>query len=122
MSIKEEVKMPTQQRCERCGYISSNKLCKACILLEGLNKGLPKLGIGKTPKNYRSDLETRSKCSSCTCKSSTAASSDTAAVSSDTAAASSDPAAVSSDNLSEQLQDLTVTESPVSLDKTNLDF
>ena len=100
--------MPTQQRCERCGYISSNKLCKACILLEGLNKGLPKLGIGKTPKNYRSDLETRSKCSSCTCKSSTAASSDTAAV--------------SSDKLSEQLQDLTVTESPVSLDKTNLDF
>jgi len=23
------------------------KLCKACILLEGLNRGLPKLGIGK---------------------------------------------------------------------------
>lgn len=28
--------------CERCGYMSSNKLCKACVLLEGLNRGLPK--------------------------------------------------------------------------------
>lgn len=28
--------------------MSSNKLCKACVLLEGLNRGLPKLGIGKT--------------------------------------------------------------------------
>ena len=36
--------------CERCGYMSSNKLCKACVLLEGLNRGLPKLGIGRTEK------------------------------------------------------------------------
>ncbi|KAF6028217.1 CTU1 [Bugula neritina] len=55
MCIKEETKMPVQTHCERCGYISSNKLCKACILLEGLNKGLPKLGIGKTPKTYRTE-------------------------------------------------------------------
>ena len=25
-------------RCERCGYLSSNKICKACMLLEGLEK------------------------------------------------------------------------------------
>ncbi|KAK9494547.1 hypothetical protein V1508DRAFT_21256 [Lipomyces doorenjongii] len=25
--------------CERCGYISSNRICKACVLLEGLNAG-----------------------------------------------------------------------------------
>jgi len=25
-------------------------VCKACVLLEGLNKGLPKLGIGKSSK------------------------------------------------------------------------
>ena len=25
--------------------MSSNALCKACVLLEGLNRGLPKLGI-----------------------------------------------------------------------------
>jgi cytoplasmic tRNA 2-thiolation protein 1 len=37
-----------QGNCERCGYISSMNLCKACNLLEGLNKGLPKLGIGNS--------------------------------------------------------------------------
>lgn len=36
--------------CERCGYISSMNICKACNLLEGLNRGLPKLGIGRTHK------------------------------------------------------------------------
>ncbi|CAG8464441.1 3717_t:CDS:10 [Paraglomus brasilianum] len=46
--IKQDVKLPTQGTCKRCGYMSSNELCKACILLEGLNRGLPKLGIGKT--------------------------------------------------------------------------
>jgi len=29
----------------RCGYISSNELCKACVLLEGLNRGAPALGV-----------------------------------------------------------------------------
>lgn len=33
------VKRPVQRTCERCGYISSNKLCKACVLLDGLNSG-----------------------------------------------------------------------------------
>lgn len=47
LSVKEEVKMPVQRRCERCGYIASQELCKACILLEGLNRGLPRLGVGK---------------------------------------------------------------------------
>ncbi|KAI9017138.1 hypothetical protein BC832DRAFT_9115 [Gaertneriomyces semiglobifer] len=36
--------------CERCGYMSSQKLCKACVLLEGLNKGLPKVAIGNSAK------------------------------------------------------------------------
>lgn len=47
LSIKEGVKMPVQGTCSRCGYISSQALCKSCVLLEGLNRGLPKLGIGK---------------------------------------------------------------------------
>ncbi|XP_072953444.1 cytoplasmic tRNA 2-thiolation protein 1 isoform X1 [Typha angustifolia] len=46
--ISTSTKMPEQGTCERCGYISSQKLCKACVLLEGLNRGLPKLGIGRT--------------------------------------------------------------------------
>ena len=29
-------------RCEKCGYLSSQKICKACMLLEGLNRVRPK--------------------------------------------------------------------------------
>ena len=47
-AVKKDAKLPVQGICERCGYISSMNLCKACNLLEGLNRGLPKLGIGKT--------------------------------------------------------------------------
>ncbi|KAL7752297.1 cytosolic thiouridylase subunit Ctu1 [Sorochytrium milnesiophthora] len=39
--------------CERCGYISSQRVCKACVLLEGLNRGLPRLGVGKTERLRR---------------------------------------------------------------------
>ncbi|KAF2287509.1 hypothetical protein GH714_001037 [Hevea brasiliensis] len=46
--ISTNTKMPEQGTCERCGYISSQKWCKACVLLEGLNRGLPKLGIGRS--------------------------------------------------------------------------
>lgn len=35
----KQVKKPVQRTCDRCGYISSNELCKACVLLEGLNTG-----------------------------------------------------------------------------------
>lgn len=47
LSVRDGVKMPVQGTCSRCGYISSQALCKSCVLLEGLNRGLPKLGIGK---------------------------------------------------------------------------
>ena len=47
MAVKGEVKMPVQGRCQKCGYISSQTLCKACVLLEGLNRGMPQLGIGR---------------------------------------------------------------------------
>nr|GMD99254.1 cytoplasmic tRNA 2-thiolation protein 1 [Ipomoea batatas] len=46
--ISTTTKMPEQGNCERCGYISSQKWCKACVLLDGLNRGLPKLGIGRS--------------------------------------------------------------------------
>ena len=39
------VKAQTLGNCERCGYISSQKVCKACALLEGLNKNRPKTAI-----------------------------------------------------------------------------
>lgn len=50
MCIKENVKMPEKGICTKCGFVSSQDICKACMLLEGLNRGLPKLGIGKTSK------------------------------------------------------------------------
>jgi cytoplasmic tRNA 2-thiolation protein 1 len=50
--------------CTRCGYMSSRDVCKACVLLEGLNRGLPKLGIGNADKMVHflddiSSLETK---------------------------------------------------------------
>lgn len=32
-------------QCERCGYLSSQQICKACVLLEGLNKARPRTEI-----------------------------------------------------------------------------
>lgn len=39
------LKTQTLRNCERCGYISSQKICKACMLLEGLNKNRPRTTI-----------------------------------------------------------------------------
>lgn len=51
-------------RCERCGYLSSNKICKACVLLEGLNAGRAQVTIVQedtvpesTPALVRKQLE-----------------------------------------------------------------
>ena len=41
---RKQVKQ-TMGQCERCGYLSSQKICKACMLLEGLNKSRPKTRI-----------------------------------------------------------------------------
>ena len=48
-----QVKMPIQTTCGRCGYISSAALCKACIMLDGLNRGRPQLSIGKNNKRKK---------------------------------------------------------------------
>ncbi|XP_019085026.1 PREDICTED: cytoplasmic tRNA 2-thiolation protein 1-like isoform X1 [Camelina sativa] len=53
--IATTTKMPEQGTCERCGYISSQKWCKACVLLEGLNRGLPKMGIGRPRGSVNGD-------------------------------------------------------------------
>lgn len=41
LKIDGEVKAPEKRTCTRCGFVSSNEICKACVLLEGLNKGKP---------------------------------------------------------------------------------
>lgn len=33
-------------QCQRCGYISSQDVCKACMLLEGLNRNRPRIELG----------------------------------------------------------------------------
>lgn len=50
LQVNNNVKMPERRNCTRCGFVSSQEICKACVLLEGLNRGLPKLGIGKSNK------------------------------------------------------------------------
>lgn len=46
--VRADVKRKEQRTCERCGYIASNRLCKACVLLEGLEGGNPLAGISKS--------------------------------------------------------------------------
>ncbi|KAH8401859.1 hypothetical protein KR009_008265 [Drosophila setifemur] len=53
LRFKDTVKKPVRGTCNRCGFVSSQQPCKACVLLEGLNRGLPKLGIGKKSKGDR---------------------------------------------------------------------
>ena len=48
LDVKAGESLPVPGKCQRCGYISSQDVCKACILLEGLNKGMPNLGISRT--------------------------------------------------------------------------
>jgi cytoplasmic tRNA 2-thiolation protein 1 len=44
-SIPKKAPKQVMGRCKRCGYLSSQEICKACVLLEGLNKSRPKTGI-----------------------------------------------------------------------------
>ena len=48
LDVKAGESLPVPGNCQRCGYISSQDVCKACLLLEGLNKGKPTLGISRT--------------------------------------------------------------------------
>lgn len=47
-AVKKPIKTQTLGQCERCGYIASQKICKACSLLEGLNRNRPKTAIEVT--------------------------------------------------------------------------
>ncbi|KAH9622588.1 hypothetical protein KSS87_001775 [Heliosperma pusillum] len=49
--ISTSTKMPEQG--------TSQKWCKACVLLEGLNRGLPKLGIGRSRGPHSSTKEVK---------------------------------------------------------------
>lgn len=53
LQFHDTVKKPIRGFCDTCGFVSSCQPCKACVLLEGLNRSLPKLGIGKQSKSNR---------------------------------------------------------------------
>ena len=41
MPLKEVEKTTKKRLCEKCGFASSNKLCKTCTILEKFNKDKP---------------------------------------------------------------------------------
>eukprot|EP01029_Cantina_marsupialis_P026401 TRINITY_DN7096_c0_g1_i2.p2 TRINITY_DN7096_c0_g1~~TRINITY_DN7096_c0_g1_i2.p2 ORF type:complete len:150 (+),score=38.06 TRINITY_DN7096_c0_g1_i2:749-1198(+) len=72
---KDTLSNPKQTTCTRCGYMSSNALCKACILLEGLEKGIPDVMVGNARKRKKklAELEeaveeTKIECTECVCE------------------------------------------------------
>ena len=58
IELGSEGNLPLPRKCERCGYICSQTVCKACQLLEGLNKGLPSMGISR-PGQVKSRTATK---------------------------------------------------------------
>ncbi|GAB1291990.1 Cytoplasmic tRNA 2-thiolation protein 1 [Apodemus speciosus] len=47
LALAPAARPPPPGTCSRCGALASHKLCQACALLDGLNRGLPRLAIGK---------------------------------------------------------------------------
>ena len=64
LEVKNKERLPNKSNCEQCGFISSQKICKACVMLKGLNTGKPKLGISKSSKV---EGIKREKCGDCRC-------------------------------------------------------
>jgi cytoplasmic tRNA 2-thiolation protein 1 len=48
IKINDKKKPVNKQKCDKCGFMTSNRVCKACLLLEGLNKNRPKNQIELT--------------------------------------------------------------------------
>ncbi|XP_054252577.1 cytoplasmic tRNA 2-thiolation protein 1 [Indicator indicator] len=47
LAVASQVASKGLGACGRCGFASSQGLCKACVLLAALEKGRPKVGLGK---------------------------------------------------------------------------
>lgn len=54
---KSNFKQQVLQKCTLCGYMSSQEICKACVLLDGLERGEAKAAIGKNKKNKLRPIE-----------------------------------------------------------------
>eukprot|EP01080_Neovahlkampfia_damariscottae_P000838 gene838-9087_t len=51
-------------KCIKCGYISSQQVCRACVFLDGLNKGKAKLAIDFSNPNHQKVNDKKSTSSS----------------------------------------------------------
>lgn len=49
------VAAPKARRCARCGFLSSQTVCKACLLLDGLDQGDPTIGVRRQRRGQRRD-------------------------------------------------------------------
>ncbi|KAF9741471.1 hypothetical protein PMIN06_010586 [Paraphaeosphaeria minitans] len=51
-NTRKQPKKQVMGQCKKCGYLSSQDICKACVLLEGLNKNRPKnhIEVGYEPE------------------------------------------------------------------------
>uniref|UniRef100_A0A9L0T669 Cytosolic thiouridylase subunit 1 n=1 Tax=Equus caballus TaxID=9796 RepID=A0A9L0T669_HORSE len=47
LALAPAARPPAPGACSRCGALASRALCQACALLDGLNRGRPRLAIGK---------------------------------------------------------------------------
>eukprot|EP00916_Digyalum_oweni_P008442 GHVL01014138.1.p1 GENE.GHVL01014138.1~~GHVL01014138.1.p1 ORF type:complete len:329 (+),score=42.29 GHVL01014138.1:42-1028(+) len=57
MKLSKESTSPAPlQECQRCGFPSSNAICKACVLLEGLKKGEAKAAVSNSKKIRKAKL------------------------------------------------------------------
>lgn len=56
LAPEEKEKGPALGTCKRCGYMSSNELCKACTLLEGLERGIAESGIVSLSSGYHHNM------------------------------------------------------------------
>ena len=45
LQSKTKRRQPEARKCTQCGYLSSNPVCKACVLLNGLNASRPKIPL-----------------------------------------------------------------------------
>ncbi|VDD89402.1 unnamed protein product [Enterobius vermicularis] len=69
IALRKEVILPAMNSCEKCGSPSSLKLCKACLLILGLNSNDNTLGIRKKKKEWKDKVSdaTNSACSTLRC-------------------------------------------------------
>ena len=79
LTVKQGVKVPQRGTCSRCGSVSSQGLCNACVMLEGLNSGNPRMGVLKSSKIKGLLSSERSKVDSSCCQSGSCMSSQTGA-------------------------------------------